>query len=166
MTETRGNSPSYPRRDCRLAPRSETFYVKRSPKMANYPLVWSLMSIQFDPATLNPLDTASVQPLMEKMAQERLSGAPLRVSQYLSSASCADNPMHRRVFLHLYAVELLGEPRLNPDYYVDSAWLEPSDYRGPIVGRHLRSLHEDVVRLLRSESPHGSTLRAGRPAGG
>ena len=29
---------------------SQTFYVKRSAQMQNYPLVWSLLSIQFDPA--------------------------------------------------------------------------------------------------------------------
>ncbi len=129
---------------------AKTFYVKRSAKMANYPLVWSLMSIQFDPATLNPLEAAAVQPLMDKMARERLCGAPLRVTQYLSSASCADNPMQRRVFLHLYEVELQGEPRLDPNYYVDSAWLEPAEYEvrssGAACGLCLRMWSDYCVR--------------------
>lgn len=113
---------------------SKTFYVRRSARMANYPKVWSLMSIQFDPTTVNPLDAAAVQTLMERMALERLCGAPLRVTRYLSSANCADNPMRRRVFLYLYEVELLEDPRLNPGYYIDSAWLEPAEYEARSFG--------------------------------
>jgi hypothetical protein len=129
---------------------AKTFYVQRSAKMANYPLVWSLMSVQFDPATLNPLDTAAVQALMERMARERLCGTRLRVAKYLSSANCADNPMRRRVFLHLHEVELLEEPRLNADYYVDSAWLEPAEYEarssGATCGLCMRMWSDYCVR--------------------
>jgi hypothetical protein len=107
---------------------SKTFYVKRSERMTNYPLVWSLMSIQFNPEIVDPLDLALVQPLMNKMARERLYDAPVRVIRYLSSANCADNPMARRVFLHLYEVELTADPNLNSEYYIDSAWLDPDEY--------------------------------------
>ncbi|MEW6283343.1 MAG: hypothetical protein AB1758_32340, partial [Candidatus Eremiobacterota bacterium] len=42
-----------------------TFYVKRSPKMKNYPSVWSLFSIQYDPKELtDPEDLAPAQHLM------------------------------------------------------------------------------------------------------
>lgn len=111
-----------------------TFYVRRSERMANYPLVWSLMSIQFDPKVVDPLDVASIQVLMAKMASERLQGAPIRLTRHLSSANCADNPMSRRVFLHAYEVELEVEPSLNEKYYVDSAWLEPDEYERRSMG--------------------------------
>ena len=113
---------------------AKTFYVQRSERMANYPLVWSLMSIQFDPNSVDPFNLVSVQPLMDRMATERLRGTPVRVTRYLSSASCADNPMRRRVFLHLYDVEVEGEPNLNPDFYVDSEWLEPAEYERRSMG--------------------------------
>jgi hypothetical protein len=71
---------------------------------------------------------------MDKMSRDRLCGAALRVTQYLSSASCADNPMRCRVFLHLYEVELQGEPDVNPDYYVDAAWLDPGEYEARSAG--------------------------------
>src|SRR5687768_11833778 len=69
---------------------ARTFYVQRSERMHNYPLVWSLLSIQFDPTRLaDPYDLAAVQPLMTRMADERLCGTPVRVTRYLSSANCA-----------------------------------------------------------------------------
>ena len=106
-----------------------TFYVKRSPSMENYPNVWSLMSIQFAPDELADfLDLARVQRIMERMSQERLGGAPVRVVRYLKSARCSDNPMRVPVRLHLYEIELEEEPRLNPEYYIDSAWMTPEEY--------------------------------------
>ena len=106
-----------------------TFYVKRSPWMENYPNVWSLMSVQFAPDELADfLDLGSVQRIMERMSQERLGGAPVRVVRYLKSARCSDNPMGVPVRLHLYEIELDEEPPLNPEYYVDSAWMTPKEY--------------------------------------
>ena len=129
---------------------AKTFYVKRSERMANYPLVWSLMSIQFEPTTVEPLDLASIQPLMDRMAGERLCGASVRIARYLSSANCADNTMGRRVFLHLYEVQLDTEPSLNPGYYVDAAWLEPDEYelrsKGAACGLCLRMWSDYCVR--------------------
>ncbi len=119
--------------------------------MQNYPLVWSLLSIQFDPTQLqDPLDLASVQPLMTKMSDERLCGTPVRVTRYLSSANCSDNPMGKRVFLHLYEVEFDRDPRLAPAFYLDAAWLEPDDYArraaGTTCGLCLRMWSEYCVR--------------------
>ncbi len=135
----------------------KTFYVRRSDRMANYPLVWSLMSIQFDPDVVDPFNLASIQPLMEKMSNERLNGAPIRLARYLSSANCADNPMGRRVFLHLYEVELATEPNLNPEYYVDSAWLEPTEYEsrsmGATCGLCLRMWSDYCVRNRLADRP-------------
>ena len=106
-----------------------TFYVRRSPSMENYPNVWSLLSIQFASDELSDfLDLASVQRVMERMSEQRLGGAPLRVVRYLKSSRCSDNPMGVPVKLHLYEIELEAEPRLNPEYYVDSAWMTPEEY--------------------------------------
>jgi hypothetical protein len=113
---------------------ARTFYVRRSARMANYPLVWSPLSIQFDPKQVDPLDLAQVQPLMDRMGRERLCGARVRVTSHLSSASCAENPMERRVFLHLYEVELDVEPTLDSAFYSDAAWLEPPEYQQRAAG--------------------------------
>jgi hypothetical protein len=136
---------------------SRTFYVKRSAKMQNYPLVWSLMSIQFDPLKVDPLDLEAVQPLFERMSRERLCSAPIRVKRYLSAANCADNPMARRVFLYMYEVELEDEPKLNPDYYVDAEWLEPVEYErrsaGSTCGLCMRMWSDYCVRNRLAERP-------------
>ena len=106
-----------------------TFYVKRSDKMQNYPGLWSLLSIQYQPRDLpNPLDLQSVQLHMDKLSLERLSGRQMRVQQHLLSGDSDLNPLNRHVFLHLYEVHLDKEPRLNPDYYTAGAWLTPTEY--------------------------------------
>ena len=106
-----------------------TFYVQRSEKMINYPLTWSLLSIQFQPEELeDPADLAKVQRLMEKLSLERLGGVPIRAKQYLSSDNSSNNPIERHVFLHMYEIEVLEPPVLNPDYYKDSVWLIPTEY--------------------------------------
>ena len=107
-----------------------TFYVRRSSKMKNFPSVWSLLSIQFDPQSLvDPKeDLARVQQLMEKMSNERLGGTPIRVKRYLISGDDPDSPVGRRVHLHLYEVVLDDDPKLNADYYTDAAWLTPEEY--------------------------------------
>jgi hypothetical protein len=141
---------------------ARTFYVKRSAKMQNYPLVWSLLSIQFDPRVVRDhLDVPTIQPLMTKMADDRLRSAPIRVTRYLSSANCADNPMSRRVFLHLYEVEFETEPKLAPEFYVDAAWLDPDEYErraaGTTCGLCLRMWSDHCVR-------HGMTRRFFAPS--
>ncbi len=106
-----------------------TYYVKRSRKMANFPSVWSLMSIRFDPTGLkDPKDLSKVQPLMGAMSKERLGSVPIKVKRYLISGDDPDSPVGQHVHLHLYEVELSEEPRLNPDYYTDAAWLTPEEY--------------------------------------
>lgn len=134
-----------------------TFYVKRSAKMQNYPLVWSLMSIQFDPTTVDPLDLSAVQPMMEEMSAQRLNGAQIRVKRYLSAANCADNPMARRVFLYMYEVELGDEYSLNQDYYVDAEWLEPEEYErrsaGATCGLCMRMWSDYCVRNRLADHP-------------
>lgn len=141
---------------------ARTFYVKRSEKMQNYPLVWSLLSIQFDPQVVTDhLDLRLIQPLMTKMANERLCGASARVTRYLSSASCDDNPMRQRVFLHLYELEFESEPQLSSEFYVDAAWLDPDEYErrsaGTTCGLCLRMWSDHCVR-------HGMTPRPFAPA--
>lgn len=113
-----------------------TFYVKRSEKMANYPGVWSLPSIQFGPQELpDPSVISSAQALMEEMSKERLGGVPIKTNQFLISGDSTDNPFGRHVFLYLYEIELPEEPRLNPDYYTDSAWLTAREYEERSAGQ-------------------------------
>jgi hypothetical protein len=107
----------------------ETFYVKRSAKMENYPGAWSLFSIQYDPAEMpDSLDLDAAQVLMERMASQRLYGAPIRVRSFLTASTCTNNPIDKIVNLRLYHVEFDREPSLNPDYYVDSAWMTREEY--------------------------------------
>lgn len=95
----------------------KTYYVKRSAKIDNYPLVWSLLSTQFTPDELpDHFDLSRAEAIMERMSAERLGGANVRVTRYLSSATCADNPMHRRVFLHMYQIAISEQPVLDPEY--------------------------------------------------
>ena len=106
-----------------------TFYVKRSGQMENYPNTWSLLSIQFTrEELLDFTDLAAVQGAIERMAKERLGGVPVKLVHYLKSARCSDNPMQVPVTLHLYQIELSGKPKLNPRYYVDSAWFTVEEY--------------------------------------
>src|SRR5438128_1957498 len=64
---------------------AKTFYVRRSAKMKNYPLVWSLFSMQFKPEALpDPFDLDAVRVLMHQMALERLGGAVVGLERYLS----------------------------------------------------------------------------------
>lgn len=106
-----------------------TFYVKRSGEMRNYPNVWSLLSIQFTPEEFPDFtNLEAAQKLMEKMSEERLGGAAINLTGYLKSARCSDNPMRVPVTLHLYQIELEGDPELNPRYYADSDWFSVEEY--------------------------------------
>lgn len=106
----------------------KTFYVKRSPNMKNYPNTWSLFSIQFNPDQVDYRNLKQVQSLMDKMSEERFGGGAIKVLNYLDSGTCSSNPINKRVFLHMYLVDLEKEPMLNPDYYADSEWLTPQEY--------------------------------------
>lgn len=107
-----------------------TYYVKRSLEMVNYPGVWSLFSIQFQPYQLpDPTTTGgAVDELFRRMSVERLGGVPVHVVRYLTSGSSDDNPMDVDVHLHLYEIRLPEDPRLNPRFYTDGAWLSPDEY--------------------------------------
>lgn len=106
-----------------------TFYVQRSDKMENYPGAWSLFSIQYDPDELpDSLDLTRVQRLMDRMSGERLHGTPIVVRRFLTASTCTENPINKIVNLWLYRVELNSEPVLNPEYYIDAAWMTPAEY--------------------------------------
>lgn len=107
----------------------QTFHVKRSQKMTNYPGVWSLLSIQFNPDDLpEPSDLVKVQTYMKAMSAERLNGVGIRTIAMLASESSDKNPIGRDVHLHLYRVELDHEPELHPDFYEDGRWMTFEEY--------------------------------------
>ncbi len=121
-----------------------TFYVKRSDKMKNYPGAWTLFSIQYTPQELpNTLDLDRVQALMERMSAERLSATPIEVRQFLTASTCTNNPINMIVNLRLYRIELAFEPVLNPDYYLDAAWMTPREY----LDRHGNTLCGSCLRM-------------------
>lgn len=107
-----------------------TYYIKRSVEMENYPGVWSLFSIQYKPYELeDPRQVGgAVNELFRRMSEQRLGGVPVKVARYLTSGSSDSNPMGVDVNLHLYEIALPEEPRLNPRYYTDGAWLCPDEY--------------------------------------
>jgi hypothetical protein len=106
-----------------------TFYIQRSDKMENYPGAWSLFSIQYDPDELpDSLDLTRVQRLMDRMSAKRLHGTPIVVRRFLTASTCTDNPINKIVNLRLYRIELASEPVLNPDYYIDAAWMTRAEY--------------------------------------
>lgn len=112
---------------CQMKPYA--LYVKRSQQMKNYPGVWSLLSMQFVPEELpDHLNLDKVDELFDSMSRERLGGVLVQARGYLVSGTCEKNPMNERVVLHLYDVAIPKEPKLNPLYYEDIAWLQPEEY--------------------------------------
>ncbi len=108
----------------------ETYYVKRSSKMKNYPGVWSLLSIQYRSGDMeDSQDLFSVRRLMARMSRERLGGVPIRVNRHLTSGDSDHNPYNLHVHLHLYDIELEESPVLNPAYYTQGAWLTAEEYQ-------------------------------------
>ena len=115
---------------------SKTYYVQRSAHMENYPGVWSLFSIQHDPASLPDVtDIIAAQSLFAAMSKERLNAVPIRTVSYLTSGSSDQNPMNVNVTLHLYQIEFDQEPRLNPRYYIGDDWLTPAEYEERSAGQ-------------------------------
>lgn len=113
-----------------------TFYVRRSNKMENYPGVWSLPSVRFDPVQLPDIrNLERVQGYMNRMSVERLGGVPVIARRLLTTGDSADNPISQHVFLYLYEVDLPTPPQLNSDYYVDSAWMTAAEYEGACKGQ-------------------------------
>lgn len=105
--------------------------------MENYPGVWSLPSMRFTPEELpDHLDLEQVQKIMDRLGEQRLR-APVRVTKYLSSATCANNPMNRRVFLHMYEVEMGSAWEfVTPveEYARFHSWLTPKEYKDMASG--------------------------------
>ena len=115
---------------------SLTYYVKRSGKMANYPNLWSLLSIKYEANELNdPMDLDCVRRHMQHMSNERLGGESVVVRKHLIAGDSDDNPIGMHVYLNLYEIELQKEPRLNPNYYTEGAWLTPEEYERRTAGR-------------------------------
>jgi hypothetical protein len=113
-----------------------TYYVKRSAFMANYPSVWSLMSIQHAPnEMLDPYDLYEASVYFERMSEQRLGGAALRVSRYLTAGASDANPMNVDVTLKLYELEFDEEPRLNPRYYEAARWMSAAGYEAASAGQ-------------------------------
>jgi hypothetical protein len=107
----------------------KTYHVKRSQTMTNYPGVWSLFSIQFDPTDMpDPSDLTKVQTYMETMSAERLNSVELQTIELLASDSSDKNSIGYNVHLHLYRVELDHEPRLNSKFYEDGRWMTFEEY--------------------------------------
>jgi hypothetical protein len=108
----------------------ETFYVKRSKYMQNYPGVWSLPSVQYVAGELpdsGDLDAASR--LFARMSDERFGGEPVVVERRLIWGSSPHNPMQRMVELVLYRIAFKKDPELNARFYDDSEWLDRSDFK-------------------------------------
>jgi hypothetical protein len=106
-----------------------TYHVRRSALMENYPGVWSLLSIQVAPEELpDPTDLAAAQAHMGRMAVQRLNGARIDTVELLSSDSSDKNPIGKNVHLHLYRIELDGEPELSPAYYSEGRWMTFEEY--------------------------------------
>lgn len=106
-----------------------TFYVKRSEEMENYPGVWSLFSIQYNPEELpDAEDLVAASRLFQRMSAERLGGVPVRARKFLTTGASDENPMNAWVSLQLYEIDLPQEPVLNPRYYTDGEWLSPEEY--------------------------------------
>jgi len=106
-----------------------TFYVKRSSRMTNYPGVWSLPSIQFDPCDLDDYTNLDrVETYVRKLSEQRLHNAQFVMSEFLTSGSSDVNPIDRDVHLYLYRIALKSQPSLNFDFYTDSKWMTAAEF--------------------------------------
>lgn len=113
-----------------------TWYVKRSSSMANYPDVWSLPSIQYDPeAFSDATDLENAAGLFSDLSDQRLGGVPIQVDSLLTIGSSDMNPMGVDVHLRLYRISLGAEPVLEPSYYVDAEWMSPRRYEEASTGQ-------------------------------
>ena len=115
---------------------SETYYVRRSQLMANYPGVWSLMSIQHGADEMrDPFDLDEAGRHFGRMSHQRLGAVPIAVNRFLTDGSSDANPMGVDVTLRLYEISLLEEPRLHPDFYVDARWMSAAQYETASTGQ-------------------------------
>lgn len=113
-----------------------TWCVRRSSKMANYPNLWSLPSIQYEPGTFaDPLDIDRASELANALSEQRLGGTPVRVNRFLTEGSSNENPMGVDVKLRLYEVELAAEAVLNTHFYVGQEWMAPEGYQKASAGQ-------------------------------
>lgn len=141
---------------------ARTFYVRRSTAMKNYPGVWSLLSIQYDPSELpDPLDLEAARPIFKRMSVERLGGVDVTVLKHLTSSTCSDNPMDQRVILHMYELNLATAPALNPMFYDAACWMLPDEYReksqATNCGLCLRMWSDYCVRMRLVDTPFAPT---------
>lgn len=107
----------------------ETYFIKRSEQMENYPDVWTLFSIQYEPDEIDdPKNLGQAQIIMNRMSEERLYGSPVTVNQHILTEESDENPIDTYVHLDLYEIEFPQEPSLNPRYYVGGEWLTLDEY--------------------------------------
>ncbi|MBP9757313.1 MAG: hypothetical protein KBD06_01820 [Candidatus Pacebacteria bacterium] len=98
--------------------------------MENYPGVWSLPSIQYEPAELpDPFDLDAASRIFARMSAERFGSATIRVEEWLTAGRSDENPMQRMVELVLYRISIDGALALNPRYYTDCGWLKRPDFK-------------------------------------
>jgi hypothetical protein len=115
---------------------ADTFYVRRSMDMTNYPGVWSLPSIKYDPAS--PWDAADLDEatwFFHRLSMQRLGGAAVTVERFLYEDTSDMNPMGVDVTLRLYEITIGEGIRLEPSYYVESAWMMPEVYERESAGQ-------------------------------
>lgn len=109
----------------------KTYYVKRSDKMENYPGVWSLFSMQipWEKFTELPQDRDLALDIMQTISNQRLGGLEVTNALWISGAESFRTELGKSVALHLYRVELIGEPKLNPYFYSEGAFLTADEFR-------------------------------------
>jgi hypothetical protein len=113
-----------------------TWYVRRSALMANYPDVWSLPSVRYDPkAFVDPEDLVAAGERFARLSEERLGGAEIRVGRFLVEDASDMNPMGVDVTLRLYEIDIAEPLITNPDFYVESSWMSPEEYERASAGQ-------------------------------
>lgn len=103
---------------------TKVLWVRRSSKMNNYPGIWTLFSQQYSPEEiLGAKDLAGAKEVFNRMASERLLGAPITIEAYLDQTSGFSDDLKREVHLMLYKIEFPWGLKLNEDYYTYAQWL-------------------------------------------
>lgn len=102
----------------------KVLWVRRSSKMTNYPLLWTLFSQQYSPDDIyGKGDITGCNEVFRRMSRERLEGSPIKVERFLDETEGYSEDLKCYVHLMLWKISFPFGVRLNPDYYIGAEWL-------------------------------------------
>ena len=141
------------------AKNGKVFYVKRSMNMPNYPGVFGLLSTRYDPLNDGFMgDAESAKPTFQRMADERLHGAPIKVGKKITSHTYQTGPAGP-LHLEIFEIFLEQEPALNPEFYTEFAWMD----RWNLLNLSIKGECGKCTESLLGEREYWNGMETGKP---